>query len=157
MMNRTILLAAALLLSAPVAHAADLTVSDAFARASPGRGPGAAYVTIHGGDAADRLLSVTSPRSPEVEMHSMVMQGNVMRMRQLDAIDIPANGTVRLAPGGLHIMLQKLAAPLKAGETLPLTLKFEHAGERTVQVPVEAIGASGPKAMGAMPGMGSGK
>lgn len=138
-----LILAALLLLPLP-ALAAELTVTDGFSRATPGTGPGVAYVTIHGGDVADRLVSVSSPRSPRVEMHSMVMQGEVMRMREIEAIDIAPGATVRLAPGGLHLMLMGMAAPLKAGETLPLTLMFEKAGPRTVNLPVGPIGATGP-------------
>jgi len=147
------LLFAAMLAVPLVAQAADLSVSDAFSRASPGSSPGVAYLTIHGGDQADRLLSVSSPRAPKVEMHTMSMQGTVMRMREIEAIDVPAQGTVILAPGGLHLMLVGLASPLKTGETLPLTLKFEKAGEKTIAVPVGSMGAAGP--MPSMPGMGA--
>ena len=136
-------LLAALLLPA-AAHAADLTVTDAFSRATPGRGPGAGYVTIQGGDAPDRLLSVTSPRAAKVALHSMMMQGDVMRMREVDAIDVPAGATVKLAPGGLHMMLEGLSAPLKPGEHVRLVLRFERAGERQVDALVGAIGATAP-------------
>ena len=76
------------------------------------------------------------------EMHEMAMDGSVMRMRQVDAIDLPAGQAVELKPGGLHIMLMDLKAPLKAGDTVPLTLRFEKAGEHTVQVPVRAAPAA---------------
>lgn len=127
-----------------VARAAELTVTDAFSRATPGRGPGAGYVTIQGGDVADRLLSVSSPRAGRVVLHSMMMQGDVMRMRAIEALDVPAGATVRLAPGGLHLMLEQLATPLKAGETVPLVLRFERAGERRVDAVVGAAGAMRP-------------
>ena len=141
----TLLLAA--FLAFPIAaHAGELTVGEAFSRASPGSGPGVAYLTIHGGDTADRLLSVASPRAPKVEMHSMTMQGEVMRMREIEAIDVPAGGTVKLSPGGLHLMLTGLASPLKAGESVPLALTFEKAGVKTIVVPVGALGATGPGA-----------
>jgi copper(I)-binding protein len=146
-MTRAIL---AFLLLAPIAaHAADLTVSDAFTRATPGTGPGAAYLTIHGGDAADRLLSAASPRAASVELHTMTMDGAVMRMRQIDALDVPAGAAVTLAPGGLHLMLQGLKAPLKQGETVSLILTFEKAGQRRIDAPVGPIGAT----MAPMPGM----
>ena len=143
-MLRTVLVSALLLPAA--ARAADLTVTDAFSRATPGTGPAAAYFTIHGGDAADRLIGVSSTLVPKVEIHTMTMQGDVMRMREVDAIDVPAHATVKLAPGGEHLMLMGLPAPLKAGDSVPLTLRFEHAGEQTVTVPVGALGASGPLA-----------
>ena len=148
-MNRTLLtallaLAATLPAAIDPAQAADLTVSDPFARATPTAAvPGVAYLTIHGADTADRLLSVTSPRGA-VEMHTMTMQGDIMRMRQVDAIDIPPGATIKLAPGGLHLMVMGLKAPLKQGETVPLTLTFEHAGPRQVEAPVLGLGATAP-------------
>ena len=150
---RTTLLAASLavLLSTP-AWAAELTVDGGFSRVTPGTGPGVAYVTIHGGDVADRLVKVSSPRAPTVEMHTMTMEGSIMRMREVEAIDVPAGATVRLAPGGMHLMLTGMAAPLKVGETLTLVLTFEHAGTRSINVPVEPLGSMGP--MAPMPGMG---
>jgi copper(I)-binding protein len=92
------------------------------------------------GTVADRLVSVSADVSASVELHTMSMQGDVMRMRQVDAIELPAGQSVELKPGGLHIMFIGLKAPLKAGETFPLTLRFEKAGEVTVQVNVEAFG-----------------
>jgi hypothetical protein len=71
-----------------------------------------------------------------VELHSMQMQGDVMRMRQVDAIELPAGATVELAPGGLHLMLMGLKSPLKAGERLPLVLRFEKAGELKTELVV---------------------
>ncbi len=137
-------LLAALLLAPLAAHAADVTVTDAFSRATPGSGPGAAYLTIKGGDGPDRLLSVTSPRARKVALHSMAMQGDVMRMRELDAIDVPAGATVKLGPGGLHMMLEGLSSPLKPGESVPLVLTFERGGERRVDATVGAVGATAP-------------
>ena len=137
-------LIAILSLTSIAAQAADLSVADAFSRATAGAGPGAAYLTIHGGDAPDRLLSVRSPRAASVGLHTMTMDGAVMRMRQLDGIDVPAGATIRLAPGSLHLMLQGLKAPLKPGETVPLTLTFQKAGERQVEAPVGPIGATMP-------------
>ena len=113
-----------------------------------------AYLTIHGGDTPDRLESVTSPRSAKVEMHTMSMDGDVMRMRMVDSIDVPANGEVKLQPGGMHLMLTQLSAPLKSGQTVPLTLHFEHAGDKTLNVPVGSIGATSAS-MATMPGMGT--
>ena len=124
------------------AHAADLSVDGAFARATPGGGPGAAYVAIHGGEVGDRLIGATSPVAGHVGLHTMLMQGSMMRMREVDAIDVPAGATVTLAPGGLHLMLEGLGAPLRAGETVALVLRFEHAGERRVEVPVLSPGAT---------------
>ena len=68
----------------------------------------------------------------------MRMEGDVMRMRQVDAIELPPGATVELKPGGMHLMLMGLKQPLKADDKVPLTLRFEKAGEVTVQMSVEA-------------------
>ena len=74
----------------------------------------------------------------------MTMQGDVMRMRPLATIDLPAGQAVVLKPGAVHIMLVGLKQPLRAGESFPLTLEFEKAGRREVNVVVEKAGAMGP-------------
>jgi hypothetical protein len=76
----------------------------------------------------------------------MSMSGMVMKMRPVTGVDIPAGQPVSLAPGGLHIMLMGLKKPLKAGEKFPLTLTFDKAGTRTVDVAVEKVGGTGPAA-----------
>lgn len=140
-MRRT--LAVFLLLSAP-AWAEDLSVTGGFSRATSGSAPGAAYVTIRGGDQPDRLVSISSPEADHVAVHTMVRDGEVMRMRELTALDIPAHGTVQLQPGGLHLMLEGLHAPLRQGSTVVLTLQFERAGAQQVSIPVQAPGAMAP-------------
>lgn len=102
-----------------------------------GQQVGVGYLKLSNQGAADRLLSATSPAAASVEMHSMAMEGDVMKMRQVDAIELPAGQTVELKPGGYHLMLMGLKAPLKAGDKLPLTLRFEKAGEVVVTVNVE--------------------
>ena len=104
-----------------------------------------AFLTIENAGADDRLVSASAEVSKVVELHSMSMEGDVMRMRQLDSIALPAGKAVALKPGALHIMLIGLKAPLKEGDKFPLKLKFEKAGEVTVQVNVEAAGASHEK------------
>jgi copper(I)-binding protein len=74
----------------------------------------------------------------------MTMDGSVMKMRQVDGIDLPAGKAVSLKPGGYHIMLTGLAKPLKEGDTFPLILDFAKAGDRQVNVSVEKIGSPGP-------------
>ncbi len=111
-------------------------------------GGGFLKLSNRGGD--DKLLSATAAVSASVEMHTMNMDGDVMRMRQVDAIPLPAGKTVELKPGGYHLMFVGLKAPLKAGEKFPLKLKFEKAGEVEVIVNVEASGAAaGPAAASA--------
>jgi copper(I)-binding protein len=111
-----------------------------------GQAAGGGFLKITGGASADRLLSASGGVSKTVELHTMEMDGNVMRMKQIEAIDIPAGGTVELKPGGKHVMFMGLSQPLKAGANFPLTLRFEKAGEVKVVVQV-AVQAPAP-AMG---------
>jgi copper(I)-binding protein len=126
------------------AQTGQLEVSNAWARATPGKSAtGAAYVTIQS-PTADKLVAVSSPVAKKAELHTMSMSGMVMKMRPVTSIDIPAAQAVTLQPGGLHIMLVGLAKPLQTGQSFPLTLTFDKAGSRTVNVRVEKIGATGP-------------
>jgi len=117
----------------------DLHIGHPYARSTPpGAKVGGAYLSINNkGKAADRLVRASSPRAGSVELHTMSMDGNVMRMRQVPAIEVAPGATVKLAPGGLHVMLQELKQPLKKGERFPLTLVFERAGEVKVDIVVE--------------------
>lgn len=118
---------------------------------APGAKVGGAFMTLVGGAEADRVVSGSSPAAAVVELHTHVMEGGVAKMRAVPAIDVPAGGRIELKPGGLHLMLINLKAPLKAGETIPLKLRFEKAGEIEVQVPVSA---QGPAMMGGHDGHG---
>jgi periplasmic copper chaperone A len=143
---RIMLLIAGFVLTANAASAqtGQLEVDNAWARATPGKSAtGAAYVTIRS-PTADKLVAASSPVAKKAELHTMSMSGMVMKMRPVAGIDIPAGQPVTLAPGGYHIMLIGLAKPLAAGQSFPLTLTFEKAGSRTVNVAVEKIGAMGP-------------
>ena len=127
-----------------LAQPAQLEVSNAWARATPGSAPnGAAYVTIQS-PSADRLVSASTPVAKKAELHTMSMQGMVMKMRPLSGLDVPAAKPVTLKPGGDHIMLLGLEHPLRDGQSFPLTLDFEKAGSQTVTVTVEKAGATGP-------------
>ncbi|KNZ31332.1 MAG: membrane protein [Methylibium sp. NZG] len=118
-----------------------IAIGHPYARATvPGQPAGGGYLKLENQGDADRLLSATATVSSSVELHTMSMEGDVMRMRQVDAIALPAGQTVELKPGGLHIMFIGLKAPLKAGDTFPMKLKFEKAGEVTVDMKVEAPG-----------------
>jgi periplasmic copper chaperone A len=125
-----------------------VTVSKAWARATPaGAKVGAAYLEIEVGAKADRLVSASTPAAGRAELHTHVHADGVMRMRRLDAVDLKAGESHAFAPGGDHIMLFELKEPLKEGGTLPLTLRFEHAGEVQVNATIAKIGAkSGPGA-----------
>lgn len=101
---------------------------------------GAAYLRglRNRGDEPDRLLGASTTAAARVELHQMTMDGDVMRMRQVDAIDLPPRAEVSLRHGGrYHLMLVDLKRPLKDGDRFDLTLRFERAGSRTVQVWVQ--------------------
>lgn len=138
------LLLVALLLSSAPLHARDYRAGKLFleqpmARATrPGQPSGAVYVNIENrGDTADRLLGASSPVAGKTEIHTMTMDGNVMRMREIGEIAIDSGATISMRPGaGHHIMLLKLKKPLKTGESFPLTLRFEKAGKVEVSVEI---------------------
>lgn len=124
--------------------AGDLEVSGGFAKAMlPGQPVGGGFFTVkNNGQTDDRLLSVTSPAAGEVQLHEMVTKDNVMRMRQLkDGIAIAAGQTLKLEPGNLHLMFQKVKTPFKQGDTVPVTLTFEKAGK--VELVLQVLSAQG--------------
>jgi copper(I)-binding protein len=94
-----------------------------------------------------RLVAVASPAAGSVEIHNMKMEGGVIRMFAVDGVDLPANRTVKLAPGGYHVMLLEIKQTLKAGERVPLKLTFELANKQreTVDLAVEVRELTGEK------------
>ena len=107
-----------------------------------GQGVGGGYLSLHNpGKTADRLLGASSPAAERIELHLMAMEGDVMRMRQVESVELPPGGRVELKPGGLHLMLMGLKQPLQAGQAVPLTLRFEKAGEVPVRLQVQGSGA----------------
>jgi len=126
-----------------IAHdyrAGDIYISHPYARASvPGQTSGGAYLTLENkSTSADTLLSAETPAAGSVEIHTMSMQDNVMRMREVDGIDLPAGTIVTMQPGkGFHLMLMNLKAPLKVGDKVPLTLHFKKAGKLETSLWVE--------------------
>lgn len=119
-------------------------VEAAWARPTvAGQAAGGGFLKITGGAAADRLLGGSAGISKAVELHSMQMDGDVMRMREVPSIAVPAGQVVALKPGGLHLMFTGLKQPLKAGKSFPLTLRFEKAGEVKVDVKISAQPPSG--------------
>jgi copper(I)-binding protein len=142
------LLACALGASAAAAHEyalKSLKIDHPFARATPpGARTGGVFVTLENtGDRADRLMSVSSPVAGVAEIHEMRLDAGVMKMRDVGTLEVKAGETVRLKPGGYHVMLSELKQPLKVGDRFPLTLKFENAGAVEVSVWVEEMGAGG--------------
>jgi periplasmic copper chaperone A len=145
------LIAAAALLASPAWAQAyklgSLEIDQPWTRATaPTAKAGGGFVTItNKGTTPDRLIAARSTVSDKVEIHEMKMDGNVMRMRELDkGLEIPPGATVALKPGGLHIMFMELKAPLAKDTKVPLTLVFEKAGSIDVELPVQAIGAQPP-------------
>lgn len=127
----------------------DLVVSSPWVRATAPNAPAAGgfLVIENKGDAPDRLTSISTPAAGEVQIHEMSMNQDVMRMRELtDGLEIPAGATVKLKPGGYHLMLIKPAAPLVAGQKVRMRLSFERAGRAEVDFavrPIDATGADG--------------
>jgi periplasmic copper chaperone A len=114
-----------------------------WARASAGAAKtGAAYLTITDQGQPDRLTGANTPVADKAELHESMQDMGMMKMRPLPGIALETGKPVKLAPGGYHLMLFGLKAPLKLGDTFPLTLTFEHAPPMTVTVDVEAVGAS---------------
>lgn len=120
------------------APAMRLQVVDAWASPTPGGvDVSAGYLTIaNGGESADRLISVSSPRAASVEIHEMIMDGAVMQMRPLTAVDVAPGESVALAPGGKHLMFLGVTQPFTEGEEIPVQLTFENAGVMDISLPV---------------------
>jgi len=130
--------------------AGDLVIEHPWARATPGGAKvGGAYLTItNKGTVADKMLGGSSPAAKRVEVHEMAMKNDVMTMRPLaNGLSIGPGQTVTLAPGGYHIMLMDLNRPLKQGQQVPITLRFEKAGTVDVTFDVQGIGAQAPMMM----------
>ena len=122
-------------------------ISQAWSRATPnGAKIGTGYFTIENkGTTADRLIGVSGDISGKIEVHEMSMNNGVMKMRAVDGgLVIDPGKTVKLAPGGYHLMIMDLKNPLKQGDKVPLTLSFEKAGKVAVTLDVQGIGAQGP-------------
>lgn len=139
----TLFTTSTLLAASAFAHdykAGDIYVDHPYARATvPGQTSGGAYITLENrGNGADALIAAQSPAAQSVEVHTMAMTDNVMRMREVSAIDIKPKEKIVMQPGnGYHLMLIGLKAPLKAGDKLPLTLTFQKAGKVETSITVE--------------------
>ena len=133
----------AILALAGGANASSVMVMKAYARASatPTADSGAAYVSLMVHGSADRLVAVSTPAARMAALHRTVNVDGVMKMEHVDAIDIAADGMLKMKPGGYHIMLMGLNAPLKEGDEIDLTLTFEKAGEVKVKAKVGGVAA----------------
>jgi copper(I)-binding protein len=121
----------------------DLQIRHPWARATPpGTTVGVGYFEIRNtGKQPDRLLSATSPAARQVEMHISEHAGEVAKMRQLRAFEVPARERLTLEPNGAHLMLVDLVQPLKKGERVSMKLRFERAGEIDIEFEVQEMGA----------------
>lgn len=148
------LIAATLASSAAFAHETAVQVDHPFARATvPQQKASGAFLTLTANHDA-KLVSASAPIADHVEIHEMKMEGDVMKMRQIPAIDLPADKAVQLAPGGYHLMLMGLKQQLKAGDTIPLTLTVDFGDgtpkEIKTDAPVQPLGGTAPGHSGAM-------
>src|SRR5258706_4045336 len=124
---------------------AQIKIENAWSRATPpGAKIAAGYMTIRNASkTADKLLSVSSPAAEKVETHVTVKDGDIFRMREVKGYDVPAGGAFELKPGGAHLMLVNVRAPLKEGDKVPLTLRFERAGEVKTELHVGRLTDTG--------------
>lgn len=144
-MNRCMFALAAATLALNTAMADDynvgkLHIDHAHARATvPGQSSAAAYISVENkGQVSDKLLSVASPIAKSAEVHSMSMDGDMMRMREVSELELKPSARIVMHPGGgYHIMLVGLKQPLKPGEKIPLNLRFEKAGKIDIIVSVD--------------------
>jgi len=138
----TALTLAAILALAPGVRASDIMVMGAFARASavPTAKAATAYLTsMNHGAASDRLLSITTDAAASAQLHRTTEENGIAKMRPAEFLDLPAGSSGELKPGGLHVMMTGLKAPLVEGASIMLRLTFEKAGVVEIQVPVGAV------------------
>ena len=126
----------------PISAWAQIAIENPWSRATaPGAKIAAGYMTLRNKSAtADRLVGGSSPMAAKVETHLTVKDGDIMRMREVKGYDVPANGSFELKPGGAHLMLVDIKKPFKEGDSIPVTLRFEKAGEIKTQFVVSRSG-----------------
>jgi copper(I)-binding protein len=139
---RRFAIATAVFCAAASVYAADakvgnLSIDDAWARTGQPGQVSAAYFEVKNKGAADKIVSANCDCAKSTELHNVKMIDGAMKMYQVPAMDIPADGSLTLKPGSYHIMLIGLNLPLVAGETLPIKVKFEKAGEVTLNAKVK--------------------
>ena len=127
--------------ASPAVGSGPLFVDGAWARASIGNAKvSAVYLEIDNrGEEADRLVGAAVARAGHTMIHRSVVEDGIMKMRHVDAIDIPSGASVRLEPGGLHLMLMEVSSPLEPGERISVTLAFERTGQLVLSVPVRRL------------------
>jgi len=132
---------------------AQVTVKDAWVRATVTQQKATGAFMQLQAASNSRLVEARSPVAGVVEIHEMVMDGSTMRMRAMPGLDLPAGRSVELKPGGYHVMLMDLKAPIAAGQDVPLTLVFEGADKKRETVEIKASA----RALGMAPMQGHGK
>lgn len=153
MQLRSLVISAVLLLAGVSSHAneylaGEIRIDRPYARPTmPGQTSAGAYLTLENkGKSSDKLISITSPAAKSVEIHTMSMDGNVMKMREVPAIELKPDAKVAMKPGdGYHIMLIGIRQPLKVGDKIALTLTFEKSGKAEVSASVEDKDAKAAK------------
>jgi copper(I)-binding protein len=118
---------------------AQLKVEDAWVRATVAQQKATGAFMVLTASQNSKLVAASSPLTPSVEVHEMAMQDNVMKMRQIPALALPAGQPVALKPGGYHVMLLDLRKPIQPGDTVPLTLTLEDAQGKRQSVEVQAV------------------
>ncbi len=122
---------------------AQMQIEKPWARATaPGAKVAGGYMLIRNRGAADKLVSASSPSAGKVELHVHINDNGVMKMREVPGYEVPAKGQFELKPGGAHLMFMDLKRPFKEGEKVPVTLKFEKAGELSAVFHVGRLGES---------------
>ena len=121
---------------------AQVEIENAWSRATaPGASVAAGYLIVRNkGASPDRLVGARSPAAAKVETHVTVREGDIMRMREVKGYDLPPGAAFELKPGGAHLMFVDVRRPFKEGDRIPVTLRFERAGEKTVEFRVGRLG-----------------
>lgn len=132
---------AVLAFNAQAAVNGQISIADGFVReVPPNQTISAAFMTLRNEDMSDhKVVGASSPAAKVVELHTHTNDNGVMKMRQIPEINVPAGGEALLKPGGLHIMLIDLTAPLTTNKAVPVTLKFEDGSEKTLNLPVKSV------------------
>ncbi|MGY5450651.1 copper chaperone PCu(A)C [Agarivorans sp. MS3-6] len=139
---RAFYLLISLLFTSHMAFASDaIMVSEVYARATPPNAPTSAiFLTMHNhSEQAISLVSAETPAAGRVELHTMLMDGDIMKMRQVEKIEVPAKQMVELKPGGFHLMLFNLQQPFNEGEQLALSLNFSDGSSQQFNVAVKKV------------------
>ncbi|HBV77899.1 MULTISPECIES: copper chaperone PCu(A)C [Vibrio] len=130
-----------LLISSSVMAHDGMKYDDPYARATPPNAVNSAiFMTIENHMASDRtLVTVATPAAEKSELHTVERQGDLMKMRQVDGIKIPAHGEIQLMPGSFHIMLLNVNKPLVEDDSITLTLGYANGEKETLSVPVKKV------------------